>query len=98
MIVDGKIFREGDWITLNGTKGNVYAGQLPMMDSSEENILLNQFLKLCDLVRTLGIRTNADTPDDAKKARQFGAEGIGLFRTEHMFYGKNSEEALLYLR
>ena len=98
MIVDGKIFREGDWITLNGTKGNVYAGQLPMMDSSEENLLLNEFLKLCDSVRTLGIRTNADTPDDAKKARQFGAEGIGLFRTEHMFYGKNSEEPLFCLR
>ncbi len=96
--VNGQILKVGDWITLNGTKGNVYIGQLPMMDASRENIILNSFLKVCDAVRTLGIRTNADTPDDAKKARQFGAEGIGLFRTEHMFYGKGSDEPLFILR
>jgi len=96
--VNGKIFKEGDWVSLNGTKGNVYEGKLPMMDTSEENILLNKFLKICDSIRKLGIRTNADTPVDAKKARQFGAEGIGLFRTEHMFYGKGSEEPLFRLR
>jgi pyruvate,orthophosphate dikinase len=96
--VNGQILKVGDWITLNGTKGNVYIGQLPMMDASRENILLNSFLKVCDKVRKLGIRTNADTPDDAKKARQFGAEGIGLFRTEHMFYGKGSDEPLFILR
>jgi pyruvate,orthophosphate dikinase len=96
--VDGKVLREGDWITLNGTKGNVYEGQLPMMDASEENTLLSAFLKVCDSVRKLGVRTNADTPEDAQKARQFGAEGIGLFRTEHMFYGKGSDEALFILR
>ncbi|MBM3304167.1 MAG: pyruvate, phosphate dikinase, partial [Candidatus Aenigmarchaeota archaeon] len=56
------------------------------------------FLGLCDSIRKLGIRTNADTPDDARKARQFGAEGIGLFRTEHMFYGKGSDEPLFRLR
>jgi pyruvate,orthophosphate dikinase len=95
---DDKIFKEGDWITLNGTKGNVYEGKLAMMDVSEENKILNDFLKLCDSVKKLGIRTNADTPDDAKKARQFGAEGIGLFRTEHMFYGKGSDEPLFLLR
>ncbi len=94
----GKVFREGDWITLNGTKGNVYEGKLPMMDAGEENTLLMGFLKVCDSVRKLGIRTNADTPDDAAKARMFGAEGIGLFRTEHMFYGKNSDQPLFYLR
>lgn len=94
----GQIFREGDWFTLNGTRGNVYAGQLPMMDASAENTLLNGFLKVCDSIRRLGIRTNADTPDDARRARQFGAEGIGLFRTEHMFYGKGSEEPLFRLR
>ncbi|MFA4984341.1 MAG: pyruvate, phosphate dikinase [Candidatus Omnitrophota bacterium] len=93
-----KAFKEGDWITLNGTKGNVYEGQLPMMDASEENKIFNDFLRLCDSVRRLGIRTNADTPDDAAKARQFGAEGIGLFRTEHMFYGKGSDEPLFILR
>jgi len=96
--VNGKVFREGDWLTLNGTKGNVYEGQLPMMDASEENELLSAFLKICDAVRKLGVRTNADTPEDAKRARGFGAEGIGLFRTEHMFYGKGSDEPLFVLR
>lgn len=95
---DGRVFKEGDWITLNGTKGNVYAGQLTMMDVSKENKMLNDFLKLCDSVKHLGIRTNADTPEDAAKGRQFGAKGIGLFRTEHMFYGKGSEEPLFRLR
>ncbi|MCX6817949.1 MAG: pyruvate, phosphate dikinase [Candidatus Aenigmarchaeota archaeon] len=95
---EGTILREGDWLTLNGTKGNVYEGRLPMMDAMKENKPLNDFLRLCDSVRKLGVRTNADTPEDAEKARQFGAEGIGLFRTEHMFYGKNSEEPLFRLR
>jgi pyruvate,orthophosphate dikinase len=96
--VDDKILKEGDWVTLNGTKGNVYEGKLAMMDATEENKLLNEFLKNCAKIKKLGIRTNADTPEDAKKARQFGAEGIGLFRTEHMFYGKGSEEPLFRLR
>jgi len=96
--VDGKILKEGDWITLNGTKGNVYEGSLPMMDASEENELLNQFLKICDAIKRLGVRTNADTPEDSRRARQFGAEGIGLFRTEHMFYGKGADEPLFRLR
>ena len=95
--IDQKVFKEGDWVTLNGSKGNVYDGQLPMIDASE-NPLLSGFLKVCDAVRKLGIRTNADTPQDAGKARQFGAEGIGLFRTEHMFYGKGSDEPLFLLR
>jgi pyruvate,orthophosphate dikinase len=94
----GKVFKEGAWITLNGTKGSVYEGQLAMMDASEENKLLSDFLKVCDSLKRLGIRTNADTPEDAKRARQFGAEGIGLFRTEHMFYGKGSDEPLFLLR
>ncbi len=96
--VERATLKEGDWITLNGTKGNVYVGELPMMDASEENDLLFSFLKVCDSIRKLKIRTNADTPDDARKARQFGAEGIGLFRTEHMFYGKGAEEPLFKLR
>ncbi len=96
--VNGKILKEGDWITLNGTKGNVYEGKLPMMDASQENKLLDEFLKLCRLIKRLGIRTNADTPEDARRARQFAAEGIGLFRTEHMFYGKGSDEPLFILR
>jgi len=96
--VDGKILKEGDWITLNGTKGNIYEGQLPMMRAAEENVLLHEFLNVCDSIRRLGIRANADTPADANKARQFGAAGIGLMRTEHMFYGKGSEEPLFLLR
>jgi len=55
-------------------------------------------MKLCDGIRVMKIRTNADTPDDAAKARAFGAEGIGLFRTEHMFYGKHAEKPLFLLR
>ncbi|MDD5610137.1 MAG: pyruvate, phosphate dikinase [Candidatus Omnitrophica bacterium] len=98
LVVDSKVLKEGDWLTLNGTKGNVYEGQLPMMDASEENKLLSEFLKVCESIKRLGVRTNADTPEDARRARQFGAEGIGLFRTEHMFYGKGSDEPLFYLR
>ncbi|MFH1359409.1 MAG: pyruvate, phosphate dikinase [Candidatus Omnitrophota bacterium] len=98
MHIGGKSLNEGDWITLNGTKGRFYEGRLDMMDATQENKLFNDFLKICDGIRTLKIRTNADTPDDAAKARSFGAEGIGLFRTEHMFYGKNSEEPLFLLR
>ena len=94
----GKTFKEGGWITLNGTKGYVYEGKLPMMDAAEENEVFNKFLKICDSVRKLKIRANAETPADAKKARSFGAEGIGLFRTEHMFYGKGSEAPLFKLR
>ncbi len=92
------IIREGDWLTLNGTKGTVYLGELPMKKSAEENPDFQAFMKLCDDVRKLKVRTNADTPEDAARARAFGAEGIGLFRTEHMFYGKDAEEPLFKLR
>ncbi len=90
--------KEGDWLTLNGSKGTVYLGELPMIKAAEENPDFQAFMKLCDQVRKLKVRTNADTPEDAARARAFGAEGIGLFRTEHMFYGKNSEEPLFKLR
>jgi pyruvate,orthophosphate dikinase len=96
--IAGKILKEGDWLTLNGTKGAVYEGKLPMLDDTAENLLLGSFLKICDSIRKLGVRTNADTPEDAQKAKQLGAEGIGLFRTEHMFYGKGSDEPLFILR
>ncbi len=92
------VVKEGDWITLNGTKGNVYLGQLPLIKAAEENPYFVEFMKLCNKIRKLGVRTNADTPEDAKKARIFGAEGIGLFRTEHMFYGEGSEKPLFILR
>ena len=98
MKIGEKSLQEGAWITLNGTKGKVYEGKLSMIDAASENQLLNDFLNVCDKIRTLKIRTNADTPADAAKARAFGAEGIGLFRTEHMFYGQNSEQPLFKLR
>jgi pyruvate, orthophosphate dikinase len=98
MRIGDTVIREGEWITLNGTKGNVYGGQLPMMAAGAENVTLMDFLKLCDAVKRLGVRTNAETPADAAKARAFGAEGIGLFRTEHMFYGKGSDDPLFVLR
>jgi len=90
--------KEGDWLTLNGSKGTVYQGELPMIKAAEENPDFQAFMKLCDAVRKLKVRTNADTPEDAARARAFGAEGIGLFRTEHMFYGLNSEVPLFILR
>ena len=98
MSVGGKVYKEGDWITVNGTKGLVYEGKLRMVDAGKANKLLMDFLKLANSVRKLGVRANADTPNDALKAREFGAEGIGLFRIEHMFYGKGSEEPLFKLR
>lgn len=96
--VDDTIIKEGEWISLNGTKGYVYIGKLPMIDVDPENETLSEFLKICDKVRRLKIRTNAESPEDALKAKMFGAEGIGLFRTEHMFYGVGSEEPLFLLR
>ncbi|MFW9850362.1 MAG: pyruvate, phosphate dikinase [Candidatus Thorarchaeota archaeon] len=97
MSIDGRIFSEGDVLTLNGTLGLVYSGELPMMDSTKNPRLL-EFMGLVDKYRKLGVRANAETPEDAKIALDFGAEGIGLFRTEHMFYGENSDEPLFLLR
>ena len=68
-----------------------------MIDASE-NPRFKKFMQIVDTYRTLGVRTNADTPADAKIARAFGAEGIGLFRTEHMFYGTGAEKPLFVLR
>ena len=93
----GTVIKEGDVLTLNGTRGNVYTGALKLMDASE-NPRFRQFMAIVDKYRKMGVRTNADTPEDAKVARDFGAEGIGLFRTEHMFYGKGSEQPLFLLR
>jgi pyruvate,orthophosphate dikinase len=95
--VDGKTFNEGDVLTLNGTRGLVYVGELDMIDATE-NPRFVDFMKLADDIRAMNVRTNAETPEDAGTAIEFGAEGIGLFRTEHMFYGKGSEEPLFILR
>ena len=92
-----KKFKEGDFLSLNGAKGLVYEGAIETMDASE-NPLFAKFMGMCDKFRKLGIRTNADTPEDAARALKFGAQGIGLFRIEHMFYGRNSELPLSKLR
>ncbi|MEE4312662.1 MAG: pyruvate, phosphate dikinase [candidate division KSB1 bacterium] len=85
--VNGKVLKEGDWITLNGTKGRVYKGQLDLVEPDlEGNVYYAKLMKWADKFRKLGIRTNADSPEDAGQARTFGAEGIGLCRTEHMFF------------
>ena len=90
--------QEGDTITLNGTAGKVYEGELPLIKTDITSDSLSHFLSLCDGVRKLKVRTNAETPADAKRALEFGAQGIGLFRIEHMFYGEGSEEPLFHLQ
>ena len=92
-----KTLKEGDWLSLNGSKGYVYGEKIDTKDASE-NPLFIKFMSIVDKYRRLGIRTNADTPEDAQRALSFGAEGIGLFRIEHMFYGRNSETPLAKLR
>ena len=87
MSVDGHTLNEGDVITLNGTKGFVYKGDLPVVQTDPtENESFRSLMGIADDIRQLIIRTNADSPDDAAQARDFGAEGIGLCRTEHMFF------------
>ncbi|MFX1483041.1 MAG: pyruvate, phosphate dikinase [Promethearchaeota archaeon] len=95
--INGKLYKEGDILTLNGTQGLVYDGELPMIEATE-NPKLKEFMNLIDKYRKLGVRANADNPQDAKIALDFGAEGIGLLRTEHMFYGEGSDEPLFLLR
>ncbi|MFA6320756.1 MAG: pyruvate, phosphate dikinase [Candidatus Omnitrophota bacterium] len=95
----GVTIKEGDWISLNGTKGIVFQGKLPLVDVDvEHNKSYTELMKLVDKARTLKVRTNSDTPKDAAQAIKFGAEGIGLFRTEHMFYGEGSDKPLFLLR
>jgi pyruvate,orthophosphate dikinase len=98
-----QVFREGDYLSINGTTGNVYGGDIPVVESeviqvlqgklepanSEKYQLFDQVLKWADDVRRLKVRANADVPDQARIARGFGAEGIGLCRTEHMFFAED---------
>ncbi len=102
--VDGKVYKEGDWLSLNGSTGNVYAGQIPTMSSpvvaamngkaAEAKkakkhpiyLMYKEVSDWADQYRSINVRANADSPKDAETARAFGAEGIGLCRTEHMFF------------
>lgn len=96
---NGVVIKEGDWISLNGTKGLVYEGSMALVDIDiDKNQSYKDLMKLVDKIKQIGIRANAETPEDATHGVKFGAEGIGLFRTEHMFYGEGSEEPLFQLR
>ena len=97
MTINGKTYSEGSAFSLNGSKGFVYDTAISTVNASE-NPRFVEYMKIVDKYRVLGVRTNADTPEDAQNAIDFGAEGIGLFRIEHMFYGKNSEQPLAKLR
>ncbi|HMC00416.1 MAG TPA: pyruvate, phosphate dikinase [Flavobacteriaceae bacterium] len=93
LTVDGKEFHEGDWISLNGSTGNIIEGKVATVEPE----LSGEFAELMDLTNkyaTMDVRTNADTPNDAKVARNFGAKGIGLTRTEHMFFEVDRIQAM----
>ena len=81
----GKTFHEGDWLSIDGTTGNIYDGEIKTVDATIAGEF-GRVMAWADKYRKLKVRTNADTPADAKKARELGAEGIGLCRTEHMFF------------
>jgi len=87
--VGDKTLREGDWVTLEGSTGRVFEGQVPTIEADPNSGDFAEFMAMADKVRRLGIRANADIPRDAQVARKFGAEGIGLCRTEHMFFAKD---------
>ncbi len=93
--VGGTVVKEGDFLTLDGSAGNVYVGQLKLVKPQPPEAY-NTLMSWVDKIRTLKVRTNADTPYDAENARRLGAQGIGLCRTEHMFF--DSEERILAIR
>ncbi|HEX4758794.1 MAG TPA: pyruvate, phosphate dikinase, partial [Terracidiphilus sp.] len=87
--VKGHTYKQGDWLSLDGTTGRVIAGRLKTLEAQPDDPDLVKFMSWVDPVRKLRIRANADIPRDAKQARMFGAEGIGLCRTEHMFFAED---------
>jgi len=91
--VGGHTVKEGDWISVDGTTGEVFLGKVAKIETEfEKEVELIQALEWADEIKSLGVLTNADNPEDAAKARQFGAKGIGLCRTEHMFFDQEGEE------
>ena len=87
MVVNDEVIKEGDWLTLNGSTGKIYKGQLSLIEPDlSSNKYYGKLMEMTDGVKRLGIRANAESPADAKQARKFGAKGIGLCRTEHMFF------------
>lgn len=86
--VDEMVIKEGDWITIDGTTGRIIEGKVNLIQPEIKGEFL-ELLAIADSIKTMGVRANADTPIDAKKAIEFGAEGIGLTRTEHMFMAKD---------
>jgi len=87
VVINNSIFREGDWLSLNGSRGHVYGNRLSLITNNmRENPLFEKIMNLADKHMKLGVRANADTQKDAENARQLGAKGIGLCRTEHMFF------------
>jgi pyruvate,orthophosphate dikinase len=89
MRVKGQVFKQDDWISLDGTTGRVIKGKLNTLDAAPDDPELMKFLGWAEPFRKIGVRANADIPRDAKQARAFGAEGIGLCRTEHMFFAED---------
>ncbi len=91
--LSGKTYREGDWLSIDGSTGNIYDGAMPTVDASISGEF-GRIMAWADKYRRLQVRTNADTPHDAAKARELGAEGIGLCRTEHMFFDSDRIAAI----
>ena len=92
-VLSGKTYKEGDWISLDGSTGSIYAGAIPTVDASIGGEF-GRVMGWADKYRRLQVRTNADTPHDAAQARKFGAQGIGLCRTEHMFFDEDRIPAI----
>ena len=91
----GRTYHEGDYLSLDGSTGNIYGEAIPTVPASAEGGYFGRIMELSDKYRQLEVRTNADTPKDAQQAAAFGAQGIGLCRTEHMFFDPDRIAACL---